>query len=349
MIKSIEIENFRGIQHGKLDGLTPLTILVGPNGCGKSTVLDALHLVAHRDPVLALRVMVAARGGLKDAPRWLLWKTDLGSRCGIRIGYDSGVQRTVILGLSPLTDRDVLRGLPESFRDAKPPPSLRSNRAIGNQQNRGIGAGVGIAAQFPQISLDAVTTGEIESGNEVDFVDLTEPPKPGYLVDLFTKTRVDGRRDEVTELVRAVIPSAVTIEILTENGVPIIHIGYGTTSVPAALSGDGIYDLLRLCLKLASLHGGIVLLEEPEVHQHPGALRQTALAILAAVRRGIQVILSTHNLELIDFLLSECKGDAEIEQVSVARLKLDGGCLKSSTLSGAEAALSRFQIEDDLR
>ena len=45
-------------------------------------------------------------------------------------------------------------------------------------------------------------------------------------------------------------------------------------------------------------------MEEPEVHMHPGAIRQCARAILAAVRRGIQIVLSTHSLELIDALLS---------------------------------------------
>ena len=46
VIQSVEIKNLRGIREGKLDGLTALTILVGPNGCGKSTILDALFLVS---------------------------------------------------------------------------------------------------------------------------------------------------------------------------------------------------------------------------------------------------------------------------------------------------------------
>ncbi len=49
MINSIEIKNFRGINDGKLEKLTPLTILVGANGCGKSTVLQSLLLGASSD------------------------------------------------------------------------------------------------------------------------------------------------------------------------------------------------------------------------------------------------------------------------------------------------------------
>src|SRR5208282_3857926 len=119
-------------------------------------------------------------------------------------------------------------------------------------------------------------------------------------------------------------------------------------SVPATLVGDGIQSLLRLSLELAASGGGGALLEEPEVHQHPGAIRQSARAILAAVRRQIQVILTTHSLELIDAILAE-SSDEDLAQLSLFRLQLENGTLKSSRLSGSDIAFSRAQIEDDLR
>jgi predicted ATPase len=42
MIKSVEIENFKAIQKGKVD-LTPLTCFIGYNGVGKSSLLEALE------------------------------------------------------------------------------------------------------------------------------------------------------------------------------------------------------------------------------------------------------------------------------------------------------------------
>lgn len=42
MIQKIEIENFRGIKHGGLDGLTDFNVIIGPNNSGKSTILEAL-------------------------------------------------------------------------------------------------------------------------------------------------------------------------------------------------------------------------------------------------------------------------------------------------------------------
>jgi len=40
MIESVEIESFRGIRRGALKDLGALTSLTGPNGCGKSTIVD---------------------------------------------------------------------------------------------------------------------------------------------------------------------------------------------------------------------------------------------------------------------------------------------------------------------
>ena len=91
------------------------------------------------------------------------------------------------------------------------------------------------------------------------------------------------------------------------------------------------------------------MLEEPEVHQHPGALRQSAKAIWAAIRRGIQVVISTHSLEFIDTLLSEVQTQEELDEMSVFRLLLKEGCLSSSRIAGSDIAFSRTEIGDDLR
>jgi len=158
-----------------------------------------------------------------------------------------------------------------------------------------------------------------------------------------------GRTDYCTNFAKvSVFPGVNNVEILTENGEPILHFVLSEYSVPASLAGDGILSLLRLSLELAASGGGVALLEEPEVHQHPGAIQQSARAILAAVRRQIQVVLTTHSLELIDALLG-ASSDLDLDRLSLYRLQLQEGKLKSSRLSGPEIAFARAEIEDDLR
>ena len=45
MIKRLEIENFRGISKGKIEGFSQLNIFIGKNNSGKSTILEALAIV----------------------------------------------------------------------------------------------------------------------------------------------------------------------------------------------------------------------------------------------------------------------------------------------------------------
>jgi AAA15 family ATPase/GTPase len=70
--------------------------------------------------------------------------------------------------------------------------------------------------------------------------------------------------------------------------------------------------------------------------------------MLAAVARGIQVFVTTHSLELIDSLLSEAKAE-DLDKISIYRLQLQDGILKSYRHGGTEASRARTQIEDDLR
>jgi hypothetical protein len=43
--RNLRIENFRGIRRLALEGLRDLVVVAGPNGCGKSAVLDAIRLM----------------------------------------------------------------------------------------------------------------------------------------------------------------------------------------------------------------------------------------------------------------------------------------------------------------
>lgn len=44
-ILNLEISNFKGIQHVRLEQITDTVVIAGPNGCGKSSILDAIRLL----------------------------------------------------------------------------------------------------------------------------------------------------------------------------------------------------------------------------------------------------------------------------------------------------------------
>lgn len=178
---------------------------------------------------------------------------------------------------------------------------------------------------------------------------MLDPGLPVSLNTAYSEAVRQGRKREVMTLLRDLIPDVESIEILTENDdTPALYITKATHSVPVSLSGDGVQSFLQLALGLAAQAGGLVLVEEPEVYQHPRAIQQTAAALLASIRRDVQVVVTTHSLELIDYVL-DAATDTDLDRIALFSLLLDQGELKSSHYTGKDIAFARTELESDLR
>lgn len=340
MITSIEIENLRGIRTGRLDGLAPLTVLTGPNACGKSTVLDALLIAASPDPADAVGRAVRRHPAVAGSARWLFLRDERKAR--IKVATAPGQTWERRLEWFEHCSEELLE---ELIRRRSPPPysmihseenKLADDAADGwtafggdNQYEAKRGGGAGLST--------------------VPFVRLVDPGVAIPLHRTFTEVTQAGRRDAVEELLAELIPGFERLEIvaLTET-----DFGLGVTkngsSVPLGLSGDGIQAFGQLALEIAVAPQGLVLVEEPEVYQHPKAIRQSARALLANVRRGVQMVLTTHSLELIDALLAEAD-KRDLSGMALFNLALDKGELRSGRRAGTEIAFARETLENDLR
>ena len=333
MISSIEITRFRGIREGKLEDLTPLVVMVGPNGCGKSTVLDAVLVGAAPAPGPAICRVVKRHSGVVRGATWLFYRPADQKNAEIAVETATHSRRRCRLARYPTMDESttkvVCHILPASGGDKS------SDKIAVEFRDSEV-----LRCDDTSVALDGVADVRLvePQGNS-----LQEP-----LHDLYSQARRSGRREDVKGLVVDLLPNVKDIEILTEGEKPLLYFDYADRAVPAALAGDGIHALVRVALELASRPEGVVLLEEPEVHQHPGAIRQSVRAILAAVRRDVQVILTTHSLELIDALVAESSPD-DLQRLSLYQLELDNGKLISVRKPGSEVAFARQEIEKDLR
>ena len=45
-IKNIEVSNYLNTKHAKLEGFKDINIIIGPNNCGKTSLLRAIHLLS---------------------------------------------------------------------------------------------------------------------------------------------------------------------------------------------------------------------------------------------------------------------------------------------------------------
>jgi energy-coupling factor transporter ATP-binding protein EcfA2 len=333
VIRSVEIKGLRGIQVGNLTELTPLVVLVGPNGSGKSTVLDAILIAANPSPGEGIGQSVIRREGITTGWPWLLWKMGLDGPAQVTVGVNRNLSRRCNLSRTK-QQPDTIHCAMQDLYPGGGRSSLPQTGAHFKEDNSYATYGSGV--------------NPLEGVPDVLFVGPFPKKRLRALHELYSDMVRQGLREQVNAIHGDLIPGLDHLEVLTEGGTPVLNLVFADRAVPAILAGDGIALLLRLCFELATRAGGVVLMEEPEVHMHPAAIRQSARAILAAVRRKIQIILSTHSLELIDALLAE-SSDEDLSQFSLYRLQLQDGVLKSSRLAGPEIAFARRTIEDDLR
>ena len=341
MITSIEIKGLRGIQEGKLADFTPLVILVGTNGSGKSTVLEAMLIGAGEYPEKAIGYIATRRAGVKQGYEWLL-KSNFDSASSaskeiyVHVTTDASCERTIRLHPSE-----------NNFSSERADCHGKLQEECEGQETAN--TNIGVAFRDGKPTLNEFMGRRLNGVDNLRILESETGAGGKPLHTLYTEASKAGRRENVNSLLRDIIPGLSHIEILTEEDSPIIHLVYKDRSIPAAIAGNGIYTLLRLALELAATPDKVVLLEEPEVYKHPGALQQTARAIWAAIRRGIQVIISTHSLDLIDSLMFEVQNEEELNRMSVYRLLLVEGCLRSSRTAGEEINFVRATIGEDLR
>lgn len=347
MIESVEIQNLRGIRKGALAKLTPLTVLVGPNSSGKSTILDALLIGASNSPGDAVGRAVGRRSTRDADARWILWRQGQDGATHVRVKPRSRSLRELTLSWNSEAPHELTTRLRERHRE--PPfscieticavPGFEASAWTAFAADNSYEFKHSLEIQDPSLRLES----------PVSFIDMRGIGLGTPLAQLYTEAVTQGRRDDVRELLSVIVPGLRNIEILVNHRLePVLHLVFADKSVPVALAGDGVRSMLRLSLELASRSGGLVLIEEPEVHQHPRALQQSAKVLLASMRRGLQIVLATHSLELIDALMLEATQD-DLQHLSTYRLKLDEGVLQHSRLDGEQMAFARAQIEEDLR
>ncbi len=352
MITSFEVSNFRGIREGKVEALSRLTILVGRNGSGKSSLLEASSIAASPVPAFVAGLSVQSRQQYNGA-RWLIYRGGGRDRPPARLAAvlsdGERIERELFwdnhLAVDVMSRALANRGAPRpysAFRIYRRHPPLKQPSNPSLEENFSV---TGMAADNQFEPLDA-------EGNDPRGLAfrLVRPHLALNLHDLFSMALEQGRKRDVLEHAKALVPGLVDLDILTEAGVPWLALDLPGGPVPATLAGDGVLAALRVVFQLATAEG-VALIEEPEVHQHPAGLARVTLAIVTAVRLGLQVILTTHSLELIDHLIAHLSDD-ELSQndfLTVTRVRLDCGKLHTTRNVATEVAQARAEIEEDLR
>ena len=337
MLQELKISGMRGIREGHLTGLAPLTILVGPNGSGKSTVLDALLIGSGVIIGDAVGRSVNRRSMNAHSSRDFF--SAQGNSASIEVNGES-FQRICDLSWQDILEPRVLERLE---RYGRRPPfrqiTCKANTATEKQISwTGFGEDNRYVFDYDQTRIDSLPARLIDTTGHLP------------LDKIYSELVKNGKRREMKKILQGVIPWLEDMELLTdENPEPSLYLfNKKEEAIPLALAGDGIVTFARLAFTLMTRQEKLLLVEEPEIHQHPACIGHTAKLLLDAVREGTQIVATTHSLELIDYLLIHAVKD-DLKNMALIKCVLDDGVLFNSLLRGEDIRFQRDTIEEDLR
>jgi energy-coupling factor transporter ATP-binding protein EcfA2 len=341
MLTSIQISNFRGIASGAPLKLAPLTILLGPNGSGKSAILDALLIGSSPKPGEAVGRAVS-RHGLKDSARWLIRRAEPDTEARIDISVSGAARRTMLrfsdenhIGVQNHPGPYGTVEVHVSDVDRGPEGVLATGKVHFAYDDFSVPEDLSVASGFSR---------------PVRLIDSFQPYDAGTLAHNYDTLLNAGSADSINALLAKLVPNGRELRVGVDAALhPTLKVLFegNRGAVPLGLAGDGVKLAVRASMELAASHDGVVLFEEPDAHLHPAAIWLVAKAMVEAVRGGVQVILSTHSLELVDALIAESVDD--LSRLAVLRTRLQEGELVTSRTAGEDARHARVDMEEDLR
>ena len=332
MISEVHISGFRGIREGHLGDLKQITILVGRNGVGKSSVLEALYLISacaeSKDEVRGvekLDYVVSRRGGRGDwdSSRGLLWYMgDTEKPIEVRIGLKGATREFIIApvgGVSKpvrLKEDNYLIDL-ETYRFSEGIENIHHMRHVGLPSEY---------SEYQEIK-------KFLSG--ILFIDWFITRRPN-IVEKYAWPRLLAKRldKRIVELLKEEFEPDAEGLTYAPSGENRYHLAVQTaeTAVRVDDLGDGARAALLASMLVLAYRPTVLLLEEPELHLHPaGMYTYVKFLVRLAKEIGFQIIASTHSLELIQ-IVQRLAQESGFE-ASVLYLEREDGVLKARSFS----------------
>ncbi|MDB9488637.1 AAA family ATPase [Dolichospermum circinale CS-1225] len=345
-LENVTIHQFRGLRDLELKDLGRINLLVGINNSGKTSVLEALSVYCHP---LDIKVWLSTanqreqdigvyRIRLLDAVKWLFTHN-----------YASIVEPDKPIILISSTGLFSVKKLIASYEEMEQ-ISLSEESNITNISNeeeienedtprvkKGIklkievfaddGYQLSLFGEPPAFITDFLLwederfyrlSGKREPSLKTSVVTPSSHRSEVGQFRLLSEATFQNFKADVIKLLKQIDNNISDIEILlppesisSRFNIYIQHEKLGLA--PVSTFGDGIRRLLHIALKLASVKGGILLIDELESTIHTEALQNSFQWLVKwCTEMDVQLFATTHSLEAVDALLEVTESDSDL-------------------------------------
>jgi ABC-type branched-subunit amino acid transport system ATPase component len=310
-----------------MDGLGRINLLVGPNNCGKSTVLEAIDLLADYPDPVTVGLHCFSRGGMslgestnnQNNVRLVLRHMFYGRRANPGSEFTLVANRTT--GSSKL--QVSIKNLPDP--GSKP---LGKASAVAGQlsllyekktDTDTITHTIPLNSQAEWGISDFNKRQDEVSGNiNLNFV-LPGPRDCGTIIRQLMAISLNPEEKFVLDVLRALeprimgitaIPDGSNLELVENRNGVFIKLEGELERIPIASLGDGIWRLLGLALALVHARGSVLMVDEIDIGLHYTAqVDMWRMVKGAAEKLDVQVFATTHSSDCIRALASLARPD----------------------------------------
>ncbi len=298
----IRIESYRGIDGLVLDAPGQVNLIVGVNNAGKTSLLEAIYLLAHQNDERALLDAICWRGRVNGDPPPLWLVEQLPSDVRIAGCFDRIPNNRTSVEFAVAT---------EPAADVEDQTSFLSKLAIESSYGEHVQ------------STDVVFFGDrpwrtrFEGQNWLCRSAFTSPfvaNRPETLARCNKESIEAGTKWQLIDFIRKrVDPGLRNIELADRFSRFLVSHDDFEKAPDLSVFGDGVRRVFEIGLLFASARGGVLLVDEFENAIHTELLAEfTQLVQDLAAELDVQVFLSTHSKEAIDAFVLNGHGTDEV-------------------------------------
>ena len=320
MFKSIRVRNFRALKDLEVGPLRRINLIAGKNNSGKSSLLEAIFLLAgagnpqmavNTNVIRGLEPSVGAQivGGLPIGDR-VPWKeifSNLDMSRSIEVtGHYLPIGQ---LEIKITSERPTTTEIPLGNAGNVPITNLQDERALIFRYNGPDGTrveghirvkrqGIEISQPAVDVPFNATILSSRIGNTQEDAMRL------GML-------RTQKRGHLLLEALQVVEPNLQSVEDSSASGTPMIWGDVGLSElIPLQVMGEGMTRIARLVLAISSSPEGVVLVDEVENGLHHEVLPKVWRVVDTAAKQfDTQIFASTHSGECIRAAHESMSGD----------------------------------------
>ena len=297
---SIRVESYRGIQGLVLDSPGRVNLIVGVNNAGKTSLLEAIYLLAHQNDERALLDVIRWRGRVeKDPdPLWLVEQLPRAARLSGRFDHVPGNTTSVEFEVS-----------------TEPEPDVEDQTSF--LSKLGVEASYVGQAQHTDIVFfeDRPRRTSFQGQHWLCRSAFTSPfsaNRPETLARCNKESLEAGTKQQIIDFIRHRIDPGLRNNELADrfNRFLVSHDDFDKAPDLASF-GEGVRRVFEIGLLFAGVRGGVLLVDEFENAIHTELLVEfTRFVQDLALKLDVQVFLSTHSKEAVDaFVLNGHRTD----------------------------------------